>query len=146
MCDPLCICGADKKGLQYQQTYQVMCFLKGLNGTFCTVGAQIILMHPIHERQLGGTETINLHENNISITNSTTKNRRFFGMAKRSLCIHYGLYGHVVAKSYEKDGFPPGYKPKNKPATTSVCILKIGCHLVPLGLLPLRFQFNTSNY
>ncbi|KAM6589411.1 hypothetical protein CsatA_012016 [Cannabis sativa] len=117
-----CTCGAMKIFLDYYNQNQVLQFLTGLNESYASVRAQILLNEPIpnlsrvfamivqeeRQRSLGSTSLVPVAAAASSANPSRAKK-------PRPSCSNCGKPGHLVDKCYFLHGFPPGYGDKKKP-------------------------------
>ncbi|XP_062103789.1 uncharacterized protein LOC133814900 [Humulus lupulus] len=119
-----CTCGAMKTLLDYYNQNQVLQFLTGLNESYSSVRAQILLNKPIptlsrvfamnvqeeRQRTLG---SYNLSSMASSIRPPSSNN---LSRAKkpRPSCSNCDKPGHLVDKCFFIHGFPPGYGDKKK--------------------------------
>ena len=131
---PLCTCGkcqcnVNQRLTDLQAKESVMKFLMGLNDSFSQVRTQILLMDPlpsinkVHSLLIQEEiqRSINLGTR-VESTAFATKSQNLTtfdggsnGKGKeRPLCTHCGKLGHTIDKCYKLNGFPPGYKFKNK--------------------------------
>lgn len=97
-----------------------------------------------HERKLEGIGTINLNENNASISNVSTNNRRSFGAAKRPFCIRCGLQGTQLKSSTRNKVIHWATNPNPKPTTGSVNLTETGL-LITLSHPQLNFLSPKNN-
>ncbi|XP_060958793.1 uncharacterized protein LOC133030262 [Cannabis sativa] len=116
-----CTCGAMKVFLDSYNQNQVLQFLTGLNESYASVRAQILLNEPIpnlsrvfamivqeeRQRSLGNFDSITLAVASSSTNPPRTKK-------PRPSCSNCGKPGHLVDKCYFLHGFPPGYGDKRK--------------------------------
>jgi hypothetical protein len=107
----------------------------GLNESFANIRGQILLIDPLppinkvfslviqkeRQRELCASSsfvhdtTAPLTKTDPSSSNSYPKQSHF--CIPRPLCSHCGLLGHTIEKFYQLHGYPPGYKPKPRPAS-----------------------------
>ncbi|XP_019173878.1 PREDICTED: uncharacterized protein LOC109169450 [Ipomoea nil] len=105
-------------------------FLTGLNDSYINTKHQIMLRKPLpdvseafsmisqQERQVcieSSTLEDSMTGANIFFTIADNNNRRTFSNQKQKLvCSYCGYTGHTIDKCYKKNGYPPGWKPRNK--------------------------------
>ncbi|XP_060974069.1 uncharacterized protein LOC133039240 [Cannabis sativa] len=121
-----CSCGAMKIFLDYYNQNQVLQFLTGLNESYSSVRAQILLNEPIpnlsrvfamivqeeRQRTLGSSSSdLSSMAASARPSSSTNPNRT---KKSRPSCTNCGKPGHYVDKCYFLHGFPPGYGDKKK--------------------------------
>ncbi|KAM6551366.1 hypothetical protein CsatB_001174 [Cannabis sativa] len=119
-----CTCGAMKVFLDHYNQSQVLQFLTGLNESYASVRAQILLNEPIpnlsrvfsmivqEERQRTlGTSNITALASSVRPSSSTNPPRN---KKPRPSCSNCGKPGHLVDKCFFIHGFPPGYGDKRK--------------------------------
>ena len=112
-----------------------MSFLMGLNETYTTIRGQILLMDPIPPLSkvfsllLQDEKQRKVSVRKKVLTDTTTAlatfgpksggNVKNFNKSRtgRPRCTHCGAIGHVVDKCYKLNGYPLGYKFKNKSQT-----------------------------
>uniref|UniRef100_A0A803P4N1 CCHC-type domain-containing protein n=1 Tax=Cannabis sativa TaxID=3483 RepID=A0A803P4N1_CANSA len=116
-----CTCGAMKVFLDCYNQNQVLQFLTGLNESFASVRAQILLIEPIpnlsrvfamiiqeeRQRSLGSADPIPL----AAAAGPSNPSR---AKKPRPSCSNCGKPGHLVDKCYFLHGFQPGYGDKKK--------------------------------
>ncbi|KAM6557548.1 hypothetical protein CsatB_004567 [Cannabis sativa] len=115
-----CTCGAMKIFLDCYNQNQVLQFLTGLNESFASVRAQILLNEPLpnlsrvfamiiqeeRQRSLGSVE--------VPLAAASSSNNPLRNKKPRPSCSNCGKPGHLVDKCYFLHGFPPGYGDKKK--------------------------------
>lgn len=126
-----CSCGGIKPIIEHMESEFVMIFLMGLNDSYSSVRAQILLMNPIpaitkvfsliiqEERQrIAGnsispppTDQVTLLAAEASKKQNNTRFRR--NDNQRPFCSHCNIRGHTVDKCYKLHGYPPRYKFRN---------------------------------
>ncbi|XP_060969571.1 uncharacterized protein LOC133036828 [Cannabis sativa] len=118
-----CSCGAMKIFLDYYNQNQVLQFLTGLNESYASVRAQILLNEPIpnlarvvamivqeeRQRTLGSSGNPPLASSVHPPPTNPPRTKK-----PRPSCSHYGKPGHLVDKCSFLHGFPPGYGDKKK--------------------------------
>ncbi|XP_062103809.1 uncharacterized protein LOC133814919 [Humulus lupulus] len=140
-CSCGCKCGAVERLLGYYHRDQIMQFLAGLNDSFSSVRAQILLYDPLpplskvfsmisqEERQRSLGHTIPF----IAATagsHTSTKPPSSRSKKPRPTCSHCLKPGHLVEKCFFLHGFPPGYGDKRrqdeaiKPSANHLCCPK----------------------
>lgn len=115
----------------------VMIFLMGLNDSYSSVRAQILLMNPIpnitkvfsliiqEERQrIAGNSIPPTSSDQITLLAaeaSKKQNNNCFrrNENQRPVCSHCNIKGHTVDKCYKLHRYPPGYKFRNSEASNS---------------------------
>ncbi|XP_062075268.1 uncharacterized protein LOC133779308 [Humulus lupulus] len=124
-CSSGCRCGAVERLLGYYHRDQVMQFLAGLNDSYSSVRAQILLYDPLpplskvfsmisqeeRQRSLGHTTPF------IAATggsHTSTKPPSSRSKKPRPTCSHCLKLGHLVDKCFFLHGFPPGYGDKRR--------------------------------
>nr|GMD70433.1 uncharacterized protein LOC109157055 [Ipomoea batatas] len=131
-CSPSCTCGSklSEKVRVHLENDMLSAFLIGLNENFTNTKNQIMLMKPLpdvgeafamvsqQERQATiGPNTLGdgLTGASAFLTRSDNNSRRPFSTQKQKpVCSYCGYTGHTVEKCYEKHGYPPGWKPRNR--------------------------------
>ncbi|KAM6569332.1 hypothetical protein CsatB_017317 [Cannabis sativa] len=118
-----CSCGAMKIFLDYYNRNQVLQFLTGLNESYASVRAQILLNEPLpnlsrvfamivqeeRQRTLGSSENPPLASSVRPPPTNPPRSKK-----PRPSCSHCGKPGHLVDKCFFLHGFPPGYGDKKK--------------------------------
>ncbi|XP_060968283.1 uncharacterized protein LOC133035871 [Cannabis sativa] len=118
-----CTCGAMKVFLEYYNRNQVLQFLTGLNESYASVRAQILLNEPLpnlsrvfamivqeeRQRTLGSSTVPSAASARALSNNPPPKSKK-----PRPSCTNCGKPGHYVDKCYFLHGFPPGYGDKKK--------------------------------
>ncbi|XP_062074166.1 uncharacterized protein LOC133778296 [Humulus lupulus] len=106
----------------YFNQEQVLQFLTGLNESYNSVRAQILLLDPLQslskvfamvvqeerQRTLGSSQTISI-ASTVSNPSYPSRNKK-----PRPTCSHCNNPGHLVDKCFFLPGFPPGYGDKKK--------------------------------
>ncbi|KAM6584033.1 hypothetical protein CsatB_011035 [Cannabis sativa] len=109
--------------LEYYNRNQVLQFLTGLNESYASVRAQILLNEPLpnlsrvfamivqeeRQRTLGSSENPPLASSVRPPPTNPPRNKK-----PRPSCSHCGKPGHLVDKCFFLHGFPPGYGDKKK--------------------------------
>lgn len=115
-----------------------MTFLMGLNESYASIRAQILLMKPMpditevfslliqEERQrlagknLQTIDPIALMANVSRRPSTGPSNQNHFRRkeSQRPICSHCKIKGHVVDRCYKLHGYPPGYKPRSEQPLT----------------------------
>ncbi|KAL5571513.1 hypothetical protein UlMin_021110 [Ulmus minor] len=122
-------------GPRHQQKEYVMQFLMGLNESYTQIRAQVLMMDPFpsinrvfslviqeeRQRNIGLGSTISNAEpmsfnsgstssiNPSSVNYSSSKSRK-----DKLICTHCGYNGHTRDRCYKLNGYPPGWKLRNK--------------------------------
>ncbi|XP_030478059.1 uncharacterized protein LOC115695109 [Cannabis sativa] len=118
-----CSCGGMKQFLDYYNQNKVLEFLTGLNESYASVRAQILINEPIsnlsrvlamivqEERQhtLGSSDNPPLASSVCPPSTNPPRNKK-----PRPSCSHCGKLGHLVDKCFFIHGLPPGYGDKKK--------------------------------
>lgn len=123
---PVCSCGAIHTINSYVQYERIIQFLVGLNESYSSIRAQILLMEPLPF--LNRVYSLVLQEeqqHEISILPiSSSENHAFavkvddprlarsMSKKERPLCKHCSVIGHVLEKCFKLHRYPPGYKLK----------------------------------
>ncbi|CAL1367955.1 unnamed protein product [Linum trigynum] len=150
-CNPRCSCGALTVLRNYEQSDQVILFLKGLNDSFSQIRSQILLMEPLppitrvfslviqHERQINLT-SVRSSSNPLVLAGRSSTGQcqgRGAGARQHPICSHCGIVGHTVYRCYKKHGYSPATKEK---ARSMLLLLKTHTSI----LLILRLLLKSS--
>ncbi|XP_042958217.1 uncharacterized protein LOC122293829 [Carya illinoinensis] len=140
---PTCTCGAVKTLLDYTHTHKVMQFLIGLDDSYDSVRAQILLQDPLpplnrvlslvqqeeRRRQLHSIPAPLAMATKTSEIRNSRRERHFcshYNISGHSLehcfkanpnlpiCNHCRIPGHTREKCYKLNGFPSGHKNNSK--------------------------------
>ncbi|KAL5574169.1 hypothetical protein UlMin_023766 [Ulmus minor] len=132
---PVCQCGGLRIWSEHQQKEYVMQFLMRLNESYTQIRAQVLMMDPFpsinrvfslviqeeRQRNIGLGSTISNAEpmsfnsgstssiNPSSVNYSSSKSRK-----DKLICTHCGYNGHTRDRCYKLNGYPPGWKLRNK--------------------------------
>ncbi|XP_019160476.1 PREDICTED: uncharacterized protein LOC109157049 [Ipomoea nil] len=131
-CSTGCECGnrLSEKVKGHLENDMLSAFLTGLNDSYINTKHQIMLMKPLpdiseafsmisqQERQVC-VESSTLEDSitgaKFFFTKADNNNRRPFSNQKQKpVCSYCGYTGHTIDKCYKKNGYPPGWKPRNK--------------------------------
>ncbi|XP_019177871.1 PREDICTED: uncharacterized protein LOC109173068 [Ipomoea nil] len=130
-CTPSCACGNNmaEKVKTHLENDMLSAFFIGLNDSYTNTRHQIMLMKPLpdvgeafsmvsqQERQVN-IEASGLGDNitrmNAFFTRANNSRRAFPNQKQKPVCSFCGYTGHTIEKCYKKNGYPPGWKPRNK--------------------------------
>uniref|UniRef100_A0A0D3A4D9 Retrotransposon Copia-like N-terminal domain-containing protein n=1 Tax=Brassica oleracea var. oleracea TaxID=109376 RepID=A0A0D3A4D9_BRAOL len=134
-------CSSLKRILQRDEQDKILKFLTGLNDTFTSTKAQILMMEPRpniakvfnlvsqEEMQRSMKSTSNVA---FSVSQNTTPadnvvaayNAGYPKNKSRPICSHCGIAGHTIQRCYKLHGYPQGYKQsQNYNARAQGCLL-----------------------
>ncbi|XP_019159678.1 PREDICTED: uncharacterized protein LOC109156280 [Ipomoea nil] len=98
-------------------------FVIGLNDDLNNTKRQIMLMKPLPDVgeafAMVSQQERQIHEVSISVNESLAGAGVFFTkyenkQKQKPVCSFCGYTGHTIEKCYKKNGYPPGWKPRNK--------------------------------
>ncbi|XP_019155904.1 PREDICTED: uncharacterized protein LOC109152706 [Ipomoea nil] len=131
-CERVCDCGLLETLHQNLENDNLSVFLRGLNDTYASVQSQIMMTKPLpnvdeafmmiqqQERRFNnGVVGLQPQEaGSVLLTQGSGAGFKKFNNNnnKKPVCSYCGFTGHVAEKCYKKNGYPPGWKPRNKPA------------------------------
>ncbi|XP_061368074.1 uncharacterized protein LOC133311079 [Gastrolobium bilobum] len=120
---PSCTCGGLKAWTLYREHERSLQFLMGLNDSFSSTRAQILLMEPLPS--LGRVFSLvvqeerqrNIHSHHsVGYPSSvpTVNATQMPGKPRRPFCTHCSMTGHTIEKCFHLHGYPPGFKGRMK--------------------------------
>ena len=136
-CKCPCTCGVQRATSDLGDCDQVMRFLMGLNDSYSAIRGQILLYEPLpdinkvlslilqEEKQRSFkngdfTDAAMVHPVEAIALYSNAKTRKGNFKKEGPICTYHGKIGHVADKCYRLNGFPPGFKFKNKSLANQV--------------------------
>ncbi|XP_019150240.1 PREDICTED: uncharacterized protein LOC109147058 [Ipomoea nil] len=129
-CDRMCDCGLLETLQQHLENDNLSVFLRGLNETYASVQSQIMMTKPLptvdeafmivqqQERRFnnGVTGMQTQEAGRVLHTQGNGAGFKKFhsNSNKKPVCTYCGFTGHIGEKCYKKNGYPPGWKPRQK--------------------------------
>ncbi|XP_058733710.1 uncharacterized protein LOC131605359 [Vicia villosa] len=128
-CSFACSCGVVDSAKKYREQDYVIRFLKRLNDRFAQSKSQIMMMTPLphidkafslviqQERELNyslSSDSTNFEVTALHVNGQHGKQSHISKGKGNRVCTHCGRTNHTVDTCFQKNGYPPGYRQKNK--------------------------------